>query len=162
MRGILSGYRERLGRVEDHLHGVRIVLHSKNSDVAHQEFYGLLMAHFAIRDLMHQAIGRTMFLLVAGFSLAGCVSTSTSRRPERAMHPAAHGSVDVARTQSLRELDVVPIVSAYSTSGADGENYPTFYYRRLLPEYRYYSSIGVATAPHHQDQGRTGFAHCGG
>ena len=38
-----------------HLRGVRIVLRSKIPDLVRQEFYGLLMAHFAIRGLMHEA-----------------------------------------------------------------------------------------------------------
>jgi hypothetical protein len=31
------------------------VLRSKTPDLVRQEFYGLLMAHFAIRGLMHEA-----------------------------------------------------------------------------------------------------------
>ena len=38
-----------------HLRGSRIVLRSKTPDLVRQEFYGLLMAHFAIRGLMHEA-----------------------------------------------------------------------------------------------------------
>jgi hypothetical protein len=33
----------------------RIVLRSKTSDLVKQEFYGLLLAHFAVRGLMHEA-----------------------------------------------------------------------------------------------------------
>ena len=33
----------------------RIVLRSKTPELVRQEFYGLLMAHFAIRGLMHEA-----------------------------------------------------------------------------------------------------------
>ena len=33
----------------------KIVLRSKTPDLVQQEFYGLLMAHFAIRCLMHEA-----------------------------------------------------------------------------------------------------------
>jgi hypothetical protein len=38
-----------------HLRGARIVLRSKTPDLVHQEFYGLLLAHFAVRGLMHEA-----------------------------------------------------------------------------------------------------------
>ena len=38
-----------------HLRGAKIVLRSKTPDLVRQEFYGLLMAHFAIRGLMHEA-----------------------------------------------------------------------------------------------------------
>ena len=44
-----------LGELKTHLRGARIVLRSKIPELVEQEFYGLLMAHFAIRGLMHEA-----------------------------------------------------------------------------------------------------------
>lgn len=41
--------------LKTHLRGAKIVLRSKTPDLVRQEFYGLLLAHFAIRGLMHQA-----------------------------------------------------------------------------------------------------------
>jgi len=41
--------------LKTHLRGSQIVLRSKKPDLVRQEFYGLLMAHFAIRGLMHEA-----------------------------------------------------------------------------------------------------------
>jgi hypothetical protein len=38
-----------------HLRGARIILRSKTPELVRQEFYGLLLAHFAIRNLMHEA-----------------------------------------------------------------------------------------------------------
>lgn len=38
-----------------HLRGARIVLRSKRPDLVRQEFYGFMMAHFAVRGLMHEA-----------------------------------------------------------------------------------------------------------
>jgi Transposase DDE domain len=38
--------------LKTHLRGARIVLRSKTPDLVRQEFYGLLMAHFAVRGLM--------------------------------------------------------------------------------------------------------------
>lgn len=38
-----------------HLRGARIVLRSKRPDLVRQEFYGFMMAHFAIRGIMHEA-----------------------------------------------------------------------------------------------------------
>lgn len=38
-----------------HLRGQNIVLRSKRPDLVIQEFYGFLMAHFAIRGIMHEA-----------------------------------------------------------------------------------------------------------
>jgi hypothetical protein len=44
-----------LDELKTHLRGPRIVLRSKAPDLVRQEFYGLMMAHFAIRGLMHEA-----------------------------------------------------------------------------------------------------------
>jgi Insertion element 4 transposase N-terminal/Transposase DDE domain len=44
-----------LDELKTHLRGARIVLRSKTPDLVRQEFYGMLMAHFAIRGLMHEA-----------------------------------------------------------------------------------------------------------
>lgn len=41
--------------LKTHLRGARIVMRSKTPDLVRQEFYGLLMAHFAVRALMHEA-----------------------------------------------------------------------------------------------------------
>lgn len=41
--------------LKTHLRGARIVLRSKTPDLVRQEFYGFLLAHFAIRKLMHEA-----------------------------------------------------------------------------------------------------------
>ena len=38
-----------------HLRGAKIVLRSKQPDLVRQEFYGFMMAHFAVRGLMHEA-----------------------------------------------------------------------------------------------------------
>ncbi len=38
-----------------HLRGSKIVLRSKTPDLVRQEFYGLMMTHFAVRGLMHEA-----------------------------------------------------------------------------------------------------------
>jgi len=44
-----------LDELKTHLRGVQIVLRSKTPDLVRQEFYGLLLAHFAVRALMHEA-----------------------------------------------------------------------------------------------------------
>lgn len=41
--------------LKTHLRGSKILLRSKTPDLVRQEFYGLLMAHFAVRSLMHEA-----------------------------------------------------------------------------------------------------------
>lgn len=43
------------GELKTHLRGRGIVLRSKTPELVRQEFYGLLMAHFAVRALMHEA-----------------------------------------------------------------------------------------------------------
>ncbi len=44
-----------LDELKTHLRGSKIVLRSKTPDLVRQEFYGLMMAHFAIRNLIHEA-----------------------------------------------------------------------------------------------------------
>jgi hypothetical protein len=41
--------------LKTHLRGRQITLRSKTPDLIKQEFYGMMMAHFAIRGLMHEA-----------------------------------------------------------------------------------------------------------
>lgn len=54
-------YRERwnvetaFDEVKTHLRAGKLTLRSKTPDLVRQEFYGLIMAHFAIRGLMHEA-----------------------------------------------------------------------------------------------------------
>ena len=42
-----------LDELKTHLRGPRLVLRSKTPDLVRQEFYGVMLAHFAIRGLMH-------------------------------------------------------------------------------------------------------------
>jgi hypothetical protein len=44
-----------LDELKTHLRGSQIVLRSKTADLVKQEFYGFMMAHFAVRGLMHEA-----------------------------------------------------------------------------------------------------------
>ena len=44
-----------LDELKTHLRGAQIVLRSKTPELVRQEFYGLLLAHFAVRGLMHEA-----------------------------------------------------------------------------------------------------------
>jgi hypothetical protein len=44
-----------LDELKTHLRGAAIVLRSKTPELVKQEFFGLLMAHYAIRGLMHEA-----------------------------------------------------------------------------------------------------------
>jgi len=44
-----------LDELKTHLRGAQIVLRSKTPDLVRQEFFGLMMAHFAVRGLMHEA-----------------------------------------------------------------------------------------------------------
>ena len=44
-----------LDELKTHLRGARIILRSKTPDLVRQEFYGFMMAHFAIRGLMLEA-----------------------------------------------------------------------------------------------------------
>jgi hypothetical protein len=44
-----------LAELKTHLRGARAVLRSKTPELVRQEFWGLLLAHFAVRGLMHEA-----------------------------------------------------------------------------------------------------------
>ena len=44
-----------LDEFKTHLRGSRIVLRSKRPDLVRQEFFGFMMAHFAVRGVMHEA-----------------------------------------------------------------------------------------------------------
>jgi Insertion element 4 transposase N-terminal/Transposase DDE domain len=44
-----------LAELRTHLRGARMVLRSKTPELVRQEFWGLLLAHFAVRGLMHEA-----------------------------------------------------------------------------------------------------------
>ncbi len=44
-----------LAELKTHLRGTRVVLRSKIPELVRQEFWGLLLAHFAVRGLMHEA-----------------------------------------------------------------------------------------------------------
>jgi hypothetical protein len=44
-----------LDELKTHLRGAQIVMRSKTPDLVRQEFFGLMMAHFAVRGLMHEA-----------------------------------------------------------------------------------------------------------
>ena len=44
-----------LDELKTHLRGAQIVLRSKTPELVKQEFYGFMMAHFAVRGLMHEA-----------------------------------------------------------------------------------------------------------
>jgi hypothetical protein len=44
-----------LDELKTHLRGSKIVLRSKTPNLVRQEFYGLMMTHFAVRGIMHEA-----------------------------------------------------------------------------------------------------------
>jgi hypothetical protein len=44
-----------LAELKTHLRGAQVVLCRKTPDLVRQEFWGLLLAHFAVRGLMHEA-----------------------------------------------------------------------------------------------------------
>ena len=44
-----------LAELKTHLRGARVVLRSKTPELVRQEFWGLLLTHFAVRGLMHEA-----------------------------------------------------------------------------------------------------------
>ena len=84
-----------LDELKTHLRGAQIVLRSKTPELVRQEFYGLLMAHYAVCGLMHEAAlragersGPTLFsaLRTRGPAADGplcCYSLSAEESPSR-------------------------------------------------------------------------------
>ena len=106
-----------LDELKTHLRGARIVLRSKRPDLVRQEFYGLLMAHFAIRGLMHEA------------------ALKADEDPDRLSFVHA---VRVIR-RKLHQL------SRYSPQGR-GQRSMRLYWRRFWKSERYPAAIGVTHA----------------
>ena len=44
-----------LDELKTHVRGANILLRSKTQELVRQEFFGLMMLHFAVRGLMHEA-----------------------------------------------------------------------------------------------------------
>ena len=84
-----------LDELKTHLRGARIVLRSKTPELVEQEFYGLLLAHFAIRGLLHEAALKAdedpdrRFCMPSGLSAASSRALSLSPpRHRKAFHEA--------------------------------------------------------------------------
>jgi len=91
-----------LDELKTHLRGRQIVLRSRTPELTHQEFWGFLLAHFAVRGLMHEAA-------VKGNEDADCLSFIHAVRVIRrklpflvAIPPSTEGSLspDGARRNS--------------------------------------------------------------
>lgn len=81
-----------LDELKTHLRGPRIQLRSKTPDLVKQEFYGLMMTHFAIRGLMHEAALRE-HIDPDGLSFVHAVRVLRRRvASPPAFSPSAHGS----------------------------------------------------------------------
>ena len=80
--------------LKTHLRGARIVLRSKTAELVRQEFYGLLLAHFAVRSLMHEAaLGQD--LDADELSFVHAVRVLRRRLPQMvASPPSAAGSME--------------------------------------------------------------------
>jgi hypothetical protein len=88
-----------LDELKTHLRGARIVLRSKTPDLVRQEFYGLMLTHFAIRGLMHEAAlqaredpdrlsyTHTVRVLRRRLPQFGAIPPSASKGPAREPHP---------------------------------------------------------------------------
>jgi len=90
-----AGDRNCVRRTQNPSGGAKIVLRSKTPDLVRQEFYGLLMAHFAIRGLMHEAAlkadedpDRLSFLHAVRVVRRNCKPSRYSPCEEEAFHKA--------------------------------------------------------------------------
>ena len=82
-----------LDELKTHLRGARIVLRSKTPELVAQEFYGLMMAHFAVRGLMHEAALKAN-LDTDVLSFVHAVRVIRRKLPMAvAFFPSGHGSV---------------------------------------------------------------------
>ncbi len=83
-----------LDELKTHLRGARIVLRSKTPELVRQEFYGLLLAHYAVRNLMHEAaLGQD--LDADELSFVHAVRVLRRRLPQMvASPPSAAGSLE--------------------------------------------------------------------
>ena len=85
-RGEVEGVFDEL---KTHLHQRRWVLHSKKPDLVRQEFYGWVLAHYAVRWLMHSA-GSAHEVEPRRLSIvfcSQCAATQTSPAPIRGLSP---------------------------------------------------------------------------
>ena len=75
-----------LAELKTHLRGARVVLRSKTPELVRQEFWGLLLAHLAVRGLMHDpnAIRVVRLVISVPYAEAGL---STKRRRRDALFP---------------------------------------------------------------------------
>jgi Transposase DDE domain len=75
-----------LDELKTHLRGARIVLRRKTPDLVRQEFYGLILAHFAIRSLMHEA-ACTLMRIQTGSRFLMPSASCAAHSPRLALFP---------------------------------------------------------------------------
>jgi hypothetical protein len=75
-----------LDELKTHLRGAKVVLRSKTPDLVRQEFYGFMLAHFAIRGLMHEAALQADTIPTVSPSCTPCV-WSAANYPSTALFP---------------------------------------------------------------------------
>jgi len=76
-----------LAELKTHLRGAQVVLRSKTPDLVNQEFWGLLLAHFAVRGLMHEAALRPTRTRTGCRSCMPCAWCAASCRCSRLFPP---------------------------------------------------------------------------
>jgi hypothetical protein len=67
-----AGKLRALDELKTHLRGAQLVLRSKTADLVKQEFYGLMLAHFAVRGLMHEAASKRTKLPISSRVCTPC------------------------------------------------------------------------------------------
>ena len=78
-----------LDELKTHLRGARIVLRSKTPELVRQEFYGLLMAHFAVRALCTRRRCRRTWIPTGCRSCTRCASC-VANPPPSTLFPPVH------------------------------------------------------------------------
>jgi Transposase DDE domain len=97
-----------LDELKTHLRGARMVLRSKTPELARQEFWGLLLAHFAVRGLMHGTRRRCgpMRTRTGSPSCTRCGWCGASCRCSRPFPPRARLALHEAVLEEILEEQV--------------------------------------------------------
>ena len=94
--------------LKTHLRGAKVVLRSKTPDLVRQEFYGVLLAHFAVRGLMHGPRGRPTRIRTSCRTCMQWVSSAANCRSPWLVTPRARPASHETLLVELAQDRVVP------------------------------------------------------
>lgn len=127
--------------IKTHLRGAQIVLRSQTPDLVRQEVWGLLLAHYAVRGLMHEAaltgdvdpdrlsfvhavrVVRRSLPQWAAFSPSPPCRPAPDAAPRTARRTAARASVPQHATRRETPDQQVPLTAQAPKSSGPGQNH---------------------------------------